>query len=74
MLGRVKDPVKVDEAMVYIVRIACAKPVILGLSLKLWTNRSLTEYIRKNASEQYNLRNISNGTVSKILTKSSIRE
>ena len=40
---------------------------------ELWTNRSLTAYIRSHAPSEYNLQGISNGTVSKILTKSSIR-
>ena len=33
----------------------------------------MTEYIRKKAPEEYGLRNISNGTVSKILTRSNVR-
>ena len=62
-----------DPARSYIIRIACTKPSELGKSYELWTNRSLTEYIKENAPEDYNLINISNGTVSKILRKSMIR-
>ena len=39
----------------------------------MWTDRLLTEYIKENAPEDYNLSNISNGIVSKILRKSRIR-
>ena len=62
-----------DSARSYIIRLACTKPVELGKSYEMWTNRSLTEYIKENAPEDYNLSNISNGTVSKILRKSRIR-
>ena len=62
-----------DPARSYIIRIACTKPVELGKSYGMWTNRLLTEYIKENAPEDYNLSNISNGTVSKILRKSRIR-
>ena len=57
----------------YIIRIACTKPSDPGKSYEIWTNRSPTEYIKENAPEDYNLSNIANGTVSKILRKSRIR-
>jgi hypothetical protein len=38
----------------------------------MWTNRTLTEYIKENAPEEYDLSHIANGTVSKILRKSRI--
>ena len=62
-----------DPARSYIIRIACTKPSELGKSYEMWTNRLLTEYIKENAPEDYNLSNISNGIVSKILRKSRIR-
>ena len=62
-----------DPARSYIIRSACTKPSDLGKSYEMWTNRSLTEYIKENAPEDYNLSNIANGTVSKILRKSRIR-
>ena len=62
-----------DPTRSYIIRIACTKPSDLGKSYGIWTNRSLTEYIKENALEDYNLSNIANGTVSKILRKSGIR-
>nr|WP_010917669.1 IS630 family transposase [Thermoplasma volcanium] len=62
-----------DEARAYIIKTACTKPIELGLSYELWTNRLLTRYIRENAPEEYNISGISNGTVSKILKKSNIK-
>ena len=62
-----------DEARAYIIKTACKKPVDSGLPYELWTNRLLTKYIRENAPEEYNISGISNGTVSKILTKSNIK-
>ncbi len=71
--GRGKPRKIQDEARSFIIRTACTKPIDLGLPQELWTNRSLTQYIRRNAPEEYHLHNISNGTVSKILTRSNIR-
>ena len=62
-----------DPARSYLIRIACTKPSDLGQSYEMWTNRSLTEYIRENAPEEYDLKRIANGTVSKILRKSRVR-
>ena len=71
--GRGRNRAIGDEARSFIIRSACTKPSELGYTYEMWTNRLLTEYIRKNAPEEYGLRNISNGTVSKILTRSNIR-
>ncbi len=71
--GRGKPRKISDDARTYIIRIACTKPVDLKLPYELWTNRYLTKYIRENAPEEYGLGKISNGTVSKILTKGKIR-
>ena len=62
-----------DEARSFIIKSACTKPSEFGYTYEGWTNRLLTEYIRKNAPEEYNLKDISNGTVSKILTRGNIR-
>ncbi|MGC8663344.1 MAG: IS630 family transposase [Thermoplasmata archaeon] len=72
-LGRGKPRIINDEARSYIIRIACTKPKDLGLNYELWTNRLLTKYIREHAPDQYSLSKISNGTVSKILSKSRIK-
>ena len=61
-----------DEAGAYIIKTACTKPKDLGYPYELWTNRSLTEYIRKNAPGEYKLMKLSNGTVSKILSSGGI--
>ncbi|MGC8726327.1 MAG: helix-turn-helix domain-containing protein [Thermoplasmata archaeon] len=71
--GRGKPRIINDEARSYIIRMACTKPMDLGLDYEVWTNRLLTKYIREHAPEQYTLSKISNGTVSKILSKSRIK-
>jgi transposase len=71
--GRGKPRSLGDDARSYIINTACTKPLDLGMPQELWTNRSLTAYIRSHAPPEYNLHGISNGTISKILTKSSIR-
>jgi len=71
--GRGKPRAILDEARSFIINTACTKPIDRGLPQELWTNRSLTQYIRKNAPEEYKLGHVSNGTVSKILTRSNIR-
>lgn len=71
--GRGKPRSIGDDARSYIIGIACTKPSSLGMPQELWTNRSLTDYVRKHAPHEYDLGNISNGTVSKILTGSNIR-
>ena len=71
--GRAKKRSIGNEGRSFIIKTACTKPSDLGYPHEIWTNRLLTKYIRENAPEEYNLGNISNGTVSKILTKSNIR-
>ena len=71
--GRGKKRTIGNEGRSFIIKTACTKPSDLGYPHEIWTNRLLTKYIRENAPEEYNLGNISNGTVSKILTKSNIR-
>ncbi len=71
--GRGKKRTIGNEGRSFIIKTACTKPSDLGYPHEIWTNRLLTKYIRENAPEEYNLGNISNGTVSKILTRSNIR-
>lgn len=71
--GRGKSRSLGDDARSFIISTACTKPSDLGIPQELWSNRSLTAYIRSNAPEEYHLDGISNGTVSKTLTKSNIR-
>ncbi|EQB67788.1 MAG: hypothetical protein AMDU1_APLC00096G0003 [Thermoplasmatales archaeon A-plasma] len=44
-----------DLTTSYLIGIACIKPSDLSQRSKMWTNRSLTEYIRENALEEYDL-------------------
>lgn len=71
--GRGKKRTIDNEKRAFIVKTACTKPSELGYPHEVWTNRLLTQYIREKAPGEYNLGSISNGTVSKILTKSNIR-
>ena len=65
--GRGKKRTIGNEGRSFIIKTACTKPSDLGYPHEIWTNRLLTKYIRENAPEEYNLGNISNGTVSRIL-------
>lgn len=71
--GRGRNRTIGDEARAFIINSACTKPSDLGYEYEIWTNRLLMDYIRKNAPAEYGLEDISNGTVSKILTGSNIR-
>ena len=61
-----------DEARAYIIDVACTSPKKLGYTYEMWTNRLLTEHIKKYSPEEYNMTKISNGTVSKILSAGNI--
>ena len=71
--GRGRNRAIRDEARSFVIKIACTKPSDLGYAYEVWTNRLLTEYIREKTPEEYGLKGISNGTVSKILTRGNIR-
>ena len=71
--GRGRNRTIGDEAISFVIKSACTKPSELGYTYGVWTNKLLREYIRKNAPEEYGLMDISNGTVSKILTRGNIR-
>ena len=50
----------IDEvARSSVIKIACPTPSDLGYTYEVWTNRLLTEYIRKKAHEDYGLKHIS---------------
>lgn len=55
--------------------LACQKPKDLGYSYELWTGRLLALHVRKHceAAGYPALRSVSQGTISKILTKSDIQ-
>ena len=71
--GRGRKKTIGNEERSFIIKTACTKPSELGYPYEIWTNRLLTNHIREKAPEEYDLKDISNGTVSKILTKSNIR-
>ncbi len=70
-----KPPDITPEAKSWLVSVACIKPKELGYASELWTNRTLAEHARfhcfKNGHPS--LANINRGTVSKILSKNSVR-
>ena len=70
-----RPPKITPEARIWLVNSACQKPKDLGYSFELWTNRLLAEYAHKHCEEagHPSLKNISRGTVSKILQKSGVR-
>ena len=53
--GRERNRATGDDERSLIIKSACTKPSDLGYIHDVWTNRLLTEYIRKNAPEEYNL-------------------
>jgi transposase len=70
-----RPPEITPEARIWLVNSACQKPKDFGYSFELWTNRLLAEYAHKHCEEagHPSLKNISRGTVSKILQKSGVR-
>ena len=72
LAGRGRNRAIGDEAIFFAIKIACTKSSGLGHTYGVWTNRLMTEYIREKAPEEYSLKDIPNGTVSKILTRGNI--
>lgn len=70
--GRGKPRKISDEARAFIIRTACTSPKELGYTYEIWTNRLMTKHIREKSPGEYNLGNISNGTVAKILSSENI--
>ena len=64
-----------QEARAYLLSVACRKPKELGFAQELWTLSALTRYLRDNCIKAGypSLQKISKGTVSKILSKSTIK-
>jgi uncharacterized protein YwbE len=69
-----KPPEITPEAKAWFLSIACQKPKDLGLASETWTAASLAQYLRVNCEQtgHPSLSKVSNGTVSKILSKSEI--
>jgi transposase len=70
-----KPPKITPEAKSWLISLACMKPKELGYAAELWTNRTLAQHARlyciKNGHPS--LANVNRGTVSKILSKNSVR-
>ena len=64
-----------QEARAYLISVATRKPKDLGFAQEFWTLSALTRYLRDNCVQAGypSLQKISKGTVSKILSKSSIK-
>ncbi len=73
--GRGRHASITPEARTWLISIACQKPKDLGYSYELWTTRLLAAHGRKHgpAAGRPALKQLSRGTVSKILTQNKIR-
>ena len=73
--GRGRRPTITPQARAWVTSVACRKPKDLGYSYELWTTQLLATHVRKYASGAGHptLKNLSRGTVSKILTQNKIR-
>jgi transposase len=75
-LPRKGGPSKISaKAKAWFISIACMKPKDLGLASEFWTTNELAKYARNNCeSAGYpSLKQLSKGTVSKILSKSDVK-
>lgn len=63
------------DARSWFLSIACMKPKDLGFASELWTTKALAQYAREHCEDagHHCLKNLSKGTVSKILNKSDVR-
>lgn len=64
-----------DESRLWLIKVACTKPMNLGYPHELWTQRLLAKHIRKNCLDEGHpeLSKICQGTISKILNASNIK-
>jgi len=75
-LPRKGGPCKITaEAKAWFISIACMKPKDLELASEFWTTNQLAKYARNNCEKAGypSLKQLSKGTVSKILSKSDIK-
>jgi transposase len=75
-LPRDGRPVEITpEARAWVTDLACQKPKDLGYSYELWTTDLLARHVRKHCGEAGHccLQKLARGTVSKILSQSSVR-
>ena len=64
-----------DDAKAWLISIACAKPTNYGYAHEMWTTALLAEYAQKHCVESGHpsLKELSRGTVSKILSTNAIK-
>lgn len=75
-LPRAGRPKRISrEARAYLLSVACRKPKDLGFAQEFWTLSALTKYLKDNCIQAGypSLQKISKGTVSKILSKNTIK-
>ena len=70
-----KKPKITDDALSWVIALACKKPTELGYSYELWTTKLLAQHVRDNCeTEGYScLSKLGRGTVSKILNRNEIK-
>jgi transposase len=70
-----KAPTITQDAIGWLVSLACRKPKELGYSYELWTMELLAAHARKHCMDNGHpcLEHLARGTVSKILTKQEVR-
>ena len=73
--GRGRRVMITPEARTWLISIACQKPKDMGYSYELWTTRLLAAHGRKHGppAGHPGLKQLSRGTVSKILTQNAVR-
>jgi transposase len=70
-----KKPTITQDAIAWLISIACRKPKDVGHPYELWTTKLLANHARKHCVENGHpcLKNLAKGTVSKILNKQEIK-
>ena len=70
-----KRPVITQDAIAWLLSLACQKPKELGYSYELWTLEMLAKHARQNCDAHGHLcfKNLTKGTISKILNKQEIK-
>lgn len=73
--GRGRKREKTQEAIAWVVALACQKPKDLGYASELWTTSLLAQHVREHCLEagHPSLQKLARGTVSKILASHELR-
>jgi transposase len=72
---RAREPVITEAAKVWVVHLACAKPLEYGYAAELWTRQSLAQHVRRQAVAAGHpaLARAAKATVQRILTQQALR-